>query len=435
MTSPSELFERFRQNLSVSNADEISTKYRNITKRLNLDFWDRESETLNSLQIGSYGRRTAIDGISDLDMVFELPADCLSRYRKLSGNGPSAMLQEVRASLLKRYNASDIRADGQVVGVNFSGYRVEVLPAFLDDNGDYIHGDTNNGGSWKLTKPRPEISAVNALSKRSGSVYKDACRMLRAWKNKVGVGIGGLLIDTLIYNFFDSNVDFDGCGYGDYPEMLVSLFAYLGGLEEQQYWLAPGSNQRVRCKANFQAKARKAARRCQEALDAESTNLQIRLWRKVFGRQFPQAESVAKADSTVVGDALDPEQFIEDMFPVDVRYDLELDCEIVKETMSQQLRRLLAQRKRISTGRSLRFFVSRTNVVGDYFLYWKVRNRGEIARRRSQLRGQIELDKGRGERTETADFDGNHYVEAYIVQNGICVARDRIPVPITSGGG
>ena len=111
-----------------------------ITTRLNLDFWGIESETRHSLQVGSYGRKTAIDGVSDLDMVFELPSKDYERYKKLEGNGSSTMLQEVRTSLLKRYPRSDVSADGQIVAVSFHGYRVEVLPAFLDENGDYIHG-------------------------------------------------------------------------------------------------------------------------------------------------------------------------------------------------------------------------------------------------------------------------------------------------------
>ena len=225
--SDSTLFTQFLANLQVSNAADISTKYCNITARLNKDFWDTESDTAHSLQIGSYGRRTAIDGVSDLDMVFELPIANLERYKKLQGNGPSAMLQEVRSSLLKRYSGSDVRADGQIVGVTFAGqYRVEVLPAFKDADGNYWHGDTNDGGSWKLTKPRPEMQAVADLNNTAHGTLRDCCRMLRAWKNRVGVGMGGLLIDTLTYNFFVAHPEVHDVALGDYPALLVSLFTF-----------------------------------------------------------------------------------------------------------------------------------------------------------------------------------------------------------------
>jgi hypothetical protein len=429
--SDASLFSQFRQNLSVSNADDISTKYANITARLNLDFWDIESDTRHSLQVGSYGRKTAIDGVSDLDMVFELPPGNYERYKKLEGNGPSTMLQEVRTSLLKRYPRSDVRADGQVVAVNFQGYRVEVLPAFLNEDGDYIYGDTNDGGTWKLTKPRPEIKAVNDLNNETNQNLKDACKMLRAWKNKAGVGIGGLLIDTLAYNFFNQTDDYDNAGWSDFPGMFVSLFTYLGGLDsEQESWAAPGSGQRVKRKAKFQSKAKKAAARCQEAIDTEAEAARAKIWRKVFGKAFPKVETVEKS----ARHGFDSEEFIEDSYPVDVRHNIELDCEIREgASLRDMLRRKLRNRERVPIGPHLRFYVAECNVPGDYKLYWKVRNRGAEAISRKMLRGEITPDKsGARERIETADFTGNHYVEVYAIKDGVCVARDRIAVPIAS---
>lgn len=427
--SDSSLFKDFRKNLSVSNADDISTKYCNITARLNLDFWEIESEINHSLQIGSYGRQTAIDGVSDLDMVFELPPEDYERYKKHEGNGPSAMLQEVRESLLTRYPKTDVSADGQVVGVKFTGYRVEVLPAFLDVNGDYIHGDTNDGGKWKTTKPRPEIKAVNELNNETNGNMKDVCKMLRAWKNQVGLGIGGLLIDTLAYNFFDEYDDYEEATYSNYPELFVSLFTYLGGLPEQEYWYAPGSGQRVKCKARFQAKARKAAARCQEAVDAEDEADKSQLWRKVFGKKFPVAEAVTKA---MAADPFDREEFIDDKFPIDIRFNISLDCEIREANiLLDKLRAKLRRKERVPTGKHLRFYVVDCDVPGDYAILWKVKNRGSEAASRRMLRGEITFDKdGLKQRLESTNFAGNHYVEVYAVKNGVCVARERISVPI-----
>lgn len=429
--SDASLFAQFRENLSVSNADDISTKYANITSRLNLDFWGVESETRHSLQVGSYGRKTAINGVSDLDMVFELQPEDYERYKKLAANGPSAMLREVRASLLKRYPNSDVRADGQIVAVNFRGYRVEVLPAFLDANGDYIYGDTNDGGTWNLTKPRLEIKAVNDLNKATNGNLKDACKMLRAWKNKVGVGIGGLLIDTFTYNFFNQNNAYNDAGWADFPEMLVSLFTYLGGLDaDQEYWAAPGSGQRVKRKAKFQSKAKKAAARCQDAIDTEGEEARSQIWRKVFGNQFPKPETIWES----ARHGFDKEEFIEDRYPVDVRYNIELDCEIREGTSLRDfLRRKLRNRERVPIGRHLRFHVTECDVPGSYQLLWKVRNRGTEAVAREMLRGEITSDKGNGrEKIEKSDFAGNHYVEVYAVKAGVCVARERIAVPIAT---
>ena len=59
-------------------------------------------------------------------------------------------------------------------------------------------------------------------------------------------------------------------------------------------------------------------------------------------------------------------------------------------------------------------------------------NRGEEAKKRNMIRGQIESDGGHGTKKEHTDFMGNHIVECYIIKNNVVVARDFIDVPITT---
>lgn len=63
---------------------------------------------------------------------------------------------------------------------------------------------------------------------------------------------------------------------------------------------------------------------------------------------------------------------------------------------------------------------------------WKVRNVGEVAERRG-IRGQLFEDEGKLERVETTDFPGPHFVECYVIKDGVCVARDRFDTPIGEG--
>jgi predicted nucleotidyltransferase len=108
----------------------ISTRYHTVTQAINREFWNSQSETQNSLYVASYGRGTAID-TSDLDILVELPQSEYTRYDYAKGNGQSRLLQAVRSSIMTAYPRSDVRADGQVVKVNFSdGMRFEILPAF-----------------------------------------------------------------------------------------------------------------------------------------------------------------------------------------------------------------------------------------------------------------------------------------------------------------
>ena len=85
--------------------------------------------------------------------------------------------------------------------------------------------------------------------------------------------------------------------------------------------------------------------------------------------------------------------------------------------------------------KSLRFHVTEISVNKPYELYWKVLNRGDEARRRNCIRGQIEEDAGQMQKEETTDFRGDHVVECYCVKDGVVVAKDRIHVPIVAEAG
>jgi len=48
------------------------------------------------------------------------------------------------------------------------------------------------------------------------------------------------------------------------------------------------------------------------------------------------------------------------------------------------------------------------------------------------IRGEILDDRCKGERIENTNFYGPHCVEYCIIKDGVCVARDRIDVPIST---
>lgn len=127
------------------------------------------------------------------------------------------------------------------------------------------------------------------------------------------------------------------------------------------------------------------------------------------------------------------EQFIEEQYPVNIQHQLELDCKVMKASeVLRMLRKSNKFNRWLPFGRRLEFFVGRCTVPKPYQLFWKVRNVGPSADNRKQWRGAIEADKGEQKKIERTDFGGEHYVEAYAVKNGVCVARDRILVPIGS---
>lgn len=173
-------FRTFCSNIQVQSSGTISTRYKKITRRLNTDFWNTTSDASHSLYVGSYGRNTAIEGFSDLDMIFELPYAVYKQYNEYEGNGQSALLQAVKKSIEKTYATTSIRADGQVILVPFSdGITFEVVPTFLiNTDGSYTYPNANDGGCWRVTDPKPEIKAIRDRNNACNGNLVPLCRMM-----------------------------------------------------------------------------------------------------------------------------------------------------------------------------------------------------------------------------------------------------------------
>lgn len=131
----------------------------------------------------------------------------------------------------------------------------------------------------------------------------------------------------------------------------------------------------------------------------------------------------------------DTEEFIEDRFPVDIRVSMQLDCEVTQDGFrTDSLRSLLSNNIRLSARKSLLFKVSDILVTEPYDIYWKVLNRGDIARKKNCIRGQIIKDGGKMQKMEKTSFRGEHIVECYCIKDGVVIAKDRIYVPIKAEG-
>jgi hypothetical protein len=116
--------------------------------------------------------------------------------------------------------------------------------------------------------------------------------MMRAWKNKWEVPIGGLLIDTLAYQFID-NWEFKEKSYIYYDYMCRDFFKWMSEQDsEQDYWKAPGSGQYVYGKGLFQYKAKRCYNISLDAIKHETATPKEEWsakqnWREIFGSTFP----------------------------------------------------------------------------------------------------------------------------------------------------
>lgn len=431
-------FETFCSNIQLDNLDDMKKTTGGIVKKLNKSYYNLVDEKEEHMYIvGSVGRNTAISGNSDLDILFDLPVSVYSRYDAYEGNGQSALLQDVKKVLQEKYPNTDIRGDGQVVVIAFNKYTVELVPGFKQSDDRFKYPDTHDGGKWKYTDPLSEQSACAECESESGGKYYDFCHILRSWKNHIGFKMGGLLIDTLAYDFFEENDLFIGDSEKNYLEILISLFEYLKNQDKNRsYWYAMGSNQCVYNSDNgkFVSKAKKAYNKIKN-LTIESDNAN-KILRQVLGNSFPKAEGKTErsAQYAYIKKYYDrgacTEEFIDEIFNVDIRYALDIDCNVTQDGWRPfLLRKYLNEGIPLRKNKKLDFYIVDTDCPKPYDVYWKVRNVGLEAIKRNMVRGNICKESG-SHHIENTEFEGEHYVECYFVKNNVCVARDKIEVPI-----
>ena len=160
-----------------------------------------------------------------------------------------------------------------------------------------------------------------------------------------------------------------------------------------------------------------------ETYDAETVNDFVAAWQDAFGPSFnkPAVEAAQKS--------LPAEQFIDTTLRIPIR--LENRVTLIGGVCRAGVARAYDLPRcgdRVQKDRTIDFELRDLDVTGPYEVYWKVKNHGSEAVRAGQPRGDVIV--GGATQYESTAFVGSHYVEVYIVQNNVCVAKDRQPVII-----
>ncbi len=129
----------------------------------------------------------------------------------------------------------------------------------------------------------------------------------------------------------------------------------------------------------------------------------------------------------------DTEEFIEEKYLVYEQYEVEIDCMVFRDgfratPISEFLEKYGQNSKYIPHNFSIKCKVGYTNCPVYDKILWKVLNVGSEAEKRNDIRGQIQGRKR--EILEYSKFSGPHYIECYLIKDGVCVAIGHVDVPI-----
>lgn len=162
-------------------------------------------------------------------------------------------------------------------------------------------------------------------------------------------------------------------------------------------------------------------------------------WESFFNHSYWEKQKLSAVNKRYSEDKLqsfeDTEQFIEDIYPtIHEQYYVKIDCKISGNGFSpmpilEYIHKFAPTLKKIKPHNlTIKCKIGNTNCPSYDKILWKVLNVGPEAKRRNNIRGQIQ-DKGK-EITENSIFHGEHYIECYLIKNDICVAIGHIDVPI-----
>ncbi len=283
-------FRLFLNHLRIDNQEVINGRCREIIRLVNLEYWKIKSDTRNLHYLGSYGRETAIKGLSNINILVLLPYQVYQQIAARPGNLQETLLLKLRDTVKKNYPDTVVDEQKCLLVPFPDGMKIEIIPGFNPpQKSNIIYPEARGEGSWQSFNPLREIEVINEYNYKYGGKIRHLARITRAWKRQHQVPIPGMLIDTMIMMFMDEWEGNQG-SFAYYGEMVRDFMEYLAGRKKEQlHWYAKGSNRRIEREEDFGAFANIAFKKTKQALlleeqgDDHNAN---QIWEEIFGAVF-----------------------------------------------------------------------------------------------------------------------------------------------------
>lgn len=389
---------------------------------------------------GSFAQRTIINPVGSR----EYDADVLLAMKEHPNWTPAQYTNELYKAFegSGRYKGMAHRRTRCVYIDYADPFHVDVVP-YVESRKDITNNKTDD---WEHTDPEGFTAWLEGKTRATGGRLPAILRMLKYLRDsKSTFSIKSVLLTILIGEQIQTwRADLDDGYYGDIPTALVNIIEDLDTYLQANPCLPmindpAGTGQDFSGRwdqdgyANFREQIHYYAGKIRDAYDETDKAKSVAAWQAVFGSGFqapPPLDTLAKSASLdSVG-----EEFIDDdkHIPIQLTESVRLIGRVRRAGVLKAYD-LPKRGDRVGKNRTIDFSLIECSVAEPYSVYWKVKNTGREARSHGQLRGKVE--PGGDARYESTSYIGSHYVDVYIVKNGVCVARDRQQVIIPPGMG
>ncbi|WCK57139.1 nucleotidyltransferase (plasmid) [Aneurinibacillus sp. Ricciae_BoGa-3] len=335
------------------------------------------------------------------------------------------------------------------------GYHVDfaIYRRYKNDDGDYVY--EHCGSQWRPRDPRAITKWFLEESKAKNYKLRIAVRLLKMFsKSRISWKMPGGLIQSVLANeCFKSYTRTDELFYQTIKAIRDRLF------ENKEVLNPTDETQNLRLVQKDDVKMENLYNRLCKYIDKLAVLFErtcnesqaIEAWNEFFDHSYWQSQlelqKVAKSYNVLSDSAIqrvreeiedgflydETEEFIEYMFPLNIKYNLVIDCEVRQDGFRVgTLREFMQRQTPLMPKKELTFSIQDLNIPKPYQIYWKVKNSGYVAKRKNCVRGQIVRTNSLTHKEHT-QFKGNHSVECYVVKDGECVANGFIQVPIATG--
>ena len=394
---------------------------------------------IDTIAQGSYAHKTIIKPVQERH---EFDADLLLYLNEFDGWAAKDYVEE----LYKTFRDSStyrpmVSRRTRCVVVNYAGdFHIDVVPYMERHGQKYI---TNRGEDrFEVTDPEAYNAWLDETNRTAERHLVKVIRLLKYLRDFKGTfSVKSVILNTLLGNqIIDTSLLTDDSGYQDVPTTLRTvmnrLSEYVAARPVLPSIIDPGGtgdNFSDRWQqdgyANFRRWMIHYAKKINEAYLEKDRDVSLGLWQGIFGDGFKAPrlkEASVKGASSEEVVYENTEQSLESLgiaTNIDPRYVIRISGHVLKRDGFRDFYLAKAGNK-VSKGRKIRFRIEKCNVPGQYDIYWKVKNNGDEAKQRNSIRGQVRIGNATWGTDEPTAFRGPHYVECYIVKDGVCVAKD-----------
>ncbi|MGE4273809.1 MAG: cyclic GMP-AMP synthase DncV-like nucleotidyltransferase [Desulfitobacterium sp.] len=367
------------------------------------------------------------DNIKDLGAlsVRNIVADAINRKKGNLGTEPEVKTNCVRIKYSNGYH------------VDFAVYR-------RTKNGNGTYSYEHGGSAWRSRDPKAISNWFSDQIKSKGAKLRKTVRLLKTFSKSRSSWImpGGLIQTVLCDEQLSTGYDrLDETFYYLMKNIRDRLKIYIEVYNPTDTGVSLLLKQSDRDKMdNLKSRLDTYVAKLDVLFDSNCSKTDAyNAWHEVFNHDYWTLASVTESASLSksayersAATFSNTEEFIEDEVNINEIYEVEIDCEATGDgfrtgPISTYIDRIL--KKFLPHNLSLKFYIKECNVPKPYDIWWKIRNVGPEAERRNCIRGDL-LKTNLPERKESTNFFGSHFVECYIIKNGVCVAIGHIDVPI-----